>query len=150
MGTATHKDPVERIELSSSEIASLRKKLRIRFGVFMLLAVILSLASIYDHVMVKILMMFLLVILFWHFLKFHLRMKYDIDEGMKCVERVQVNAEGPLHRSRSKSRLKVQSAYGVLELPLAGSSADLKPLDRIRIEYLPLSTHVIRWERTEE
>lgn len=94
-------------------------------------------------------MMFLLVVLFWHFLKFHLRLKYDINEGVKCVEQVQVSNDPSVQLPRQRGKIKVQSAYGELKLPLAGQVQSIKPMDRLRIEYLPLSTHVINWEKAE-
>jgi hypothetical protein len=143
----THKDPVERVELSIDEIATLRRSLRLRFAGFMAVAVVLALISIYDHIMVKILMMFFLITLFWNFLKFHLRLKHDIEEGVKCVERITVRQDNTSGRRSYFGRRMVSSSYGNVELRVPKGMKPPEPGETVSVDYLPLSNHVLVWER---
>lgn len=142
-----HKDPVDRVDLTLSEIALLRKGLRIRFVIFMLLAVILALISIYDHIMVKILMMFFLLILFWNFLKYHLRLKYDIEEGIKCVEEVNVGQLPEVQKGIFKRSMILTSAYGQIKLEVNSGETSPEANESVEVHYLPLSNRVIKWKR---
>ena len=141
-------DKVERSPLTKEEFRMLRMDLRLRFVLFMLLSVIIALTSIYDHIMVKILMMFLLIILFAFFLKYHLRLKQDISEGVKCTETIQVPDPSQFNNGFKGRFLLLSGAYGHLKLVMRTKENELPMAgENIQVKYLPLSNKVISWKR---
>lgn len=142
-------DTVDRANLQREEIASLRKDLRVRFAVFISISVLLVLASMYDNNMLKVLLMFLQILLFYNFLKHHLRMKYDIEEGEKCLEIIEIGPSPHYVQTVKGKAIKLRSAYGQLHVTLK-SKAPPQPGDTLLVTYLPLSNHVIDWQLAQK
>lgn len=124
-----------------------KRIMRWRFIAFIVCSVILALVGIYDHIMVKLLAMFILVIVFWIFLKSHLRLKHDLEDCMKCTQEIVLTGNPLLRRTPLFSYFKVRGAYGDLSLKLSNKNQSLAQGDRLRVVFLPLSCAVLSWEK---
>ena len=138
---------VDHVKLDPSDEHHARKQLRIRTTLFIILVTLLALLSIYENVMVKLLMMFLIIISSWYFLKSHLRIKYDIADGMKCVQEFTWQDASSIRNEMLTKSVLLEGAYGRVRIKDSSGFSSLKDHDRIRVSYLPLSNLVLRWER---